>query len=128
MTRKTLPAVNYLELVPTRTVASEPGEGGLVVLLRPKWVRGLFARWLQPRLPPHKRHFKVRLDDVGTAVWNAIDGERSVGDLAELLYERFGDRVEPRYERVSRFIHSLDDGAMVTLAPPAGAEASRGTP
>jgi hypothetical protein len=116
MARRDREAVDYLEFVPRHTVDSEDGEDGRLVLLRPKWTRGLLARWLQP----HIRHkfFRVRLDDVGSATWLLIDGRRTVGEICEALFERFGERVEPRYERGAKFIHQLERGEMVAFEPP----------
>lgn len=112
---------NYLDRIPERKVASEEGEGGLLVLLRPKFMSGPFARLLQPRIP--KKFFRVQLDDVGTLVWRSIDGARTVGEIAGILYAEFGERVEPRYERCSRFVHSLHKGGMIAFArPPGGGE------
>jgi hypothetical protein len=115
--RDDAPKENYLDRIPERKVAFEEGEEGRLVLLRPKFITGPFARLLQPHLP--RKFFRVQLDDVGTCVWRSIDGARTVGEIAELLYAEFGERVEPRHERCSRFIHSLHQGAMVAfVAPP----------
>lgn len=112
--------VNYLDHVPRRSIGHEETEDGQLVLLRPKFIKGPLARWLQPRIK--RKFFRVRLDEVGTATWQAIDGNRNVGEIADLLYEQFGERIEPRYERMSRFIDSLAKGAMVTFEPSPAAE------
>jgi hypothetical protein len=104
---------NYLDRVPKRNVDFEEGEGGRLVLLRPKFMSGPLSRWLQPKLP--KKFFRVKLDDIGTTVWRSIDGARTVGEIAEILFAEFGERVEPRHERCAKFIHSLDRGAMITF-------------
>ncbi len=83
------------------------------MLLRPKFAGGLFAKILQPHIKI--KYFRVRLDAFGSKTWELIDGERSVGAIADLLYEAFGDPIEPRYERLSKFIHSLHRGAIVAL-------------
>jgi len=113
------PRPNYLDYVPQRNIEHEEGDDGRLVLLRPKFMSGPLARWLQPRIK--RKHFKVRLDDLGTATWRAIDGKRSVGQIADILYEEFGERIEPRYERMSMFIDSLAKGKMVTFEPPIAA-------
>ncbi|MDD5305689.1 MAG: PqqD family protein [Deltaproteobacteria bacterium] len=119
--RKSAASENYLDRVPRRNVDFEEDGDGRLVLLRPKFMSGPLARWLQPRLP--RRFFRVKLDDVGAAVWQSIDGARNVGDIAEILFEKFGERVEPRYERCARFVRSLENGAMVSMTMPgAGAE------
>lgn len=105
---------NYLDLVPTRTIDCEQQEDGKLVLLRPKWTRGLLARLLQPHI--RYKHFRVQLDEIGSVTWEAIDGRRTVGQISDLLHDRFGDRVEPRYERCSRFIEQLHRGDMLDLS------------
>ena len=113
MTRKGKSAPNYLDNVPVQRVGHEVGENGLLILLRPKFMRGPLAWWLQPRL--RSRHFRVKLDEIGSAAWPLIDGKRTILEISDLIYEKLGDRVEPRYERVSRFIGELRRGGMVAF-------------
>ena len=102
---------NYLDFVPVRKIDHEVDDEGRVVLLRPKWMKGFFAKWLQPSI--RHKYFRVRLDKFGAATWTAIDGVRTVGEIADVVYEQFGEEIEPRYERCSKFVHSLHEGAMV---------------
>jgi hypothetical protein len=122
MTRRGREETDYLEFVPRRAIDHEDGEDGRLVLLRPKWTRGLMARWLQPRI--RCKFFRVRLDEVGSATWLLIDGSRTVGDICEALFVRFGEKVEPRFERGARFIRQLERGDMVTASPPSAAAGS----
>jgi hypothetical protein len=116
MARRGREDIDYLEFVPRRVIDHEDGEDCRLVLLRPKWTRGLLAKLLQPRI--RRRFFRVRLDDVGSATWLLIDGHRTVGEICEALFERFGQRVEPRFERGAKFIHQLESGDMVSFDPP----------
>ncbi|AAM23461.1 hypothetical protein M2349_002201 [Caldanaerobacter subterraneus subsp. tengcongensis MB4] len=50
----------------------------------------------------------LELDDIGTAVWELIDGEKNVYEIGQQLKERFGERVEPLYERLSLFMRYLN--------------------
>jgi hypothetical protein len=122
--KRTSQGENYLDRIPARRVAFEEGEEGRLVLLRPKFLTGPFAKWLQPRIP--KKFFRVQLDDLGTCVWKAIDGARTVGEIAEILFAEFGERVEPRYERCSKFVHSLHQGAMIAFVEAPGGAKGRG--
>ncbi|MCP4677958.1 MAG: PqqD family protein [Deltaproteobacteria bacterium] len=106
-------SVNYLDYVPSRAIEHEIGDNGRYVLLRPKFMRGILARFLQPHI--NSKHFKVRLDDFGSKTWASINGRRTVAEIADMLYEEFGDTIEPRYERCSKFLNSLHQGAMITL-------------
>jgi hypothetical protein len=111
--RSARPAPNFLDFVPVRRVDSETRGDGCLTLLRPKFVRGPLARWVQPRLA--KPFYKVHLDAIGSAVWEQIDGARTVGEIAIDLERRFGDRVKPAHQRVSMFVGELARGRMVEL-------------
>ncbi|MGB9779592.1 PqqD family protein [Caldanaerobacter sp.] len=50
----------------------------------------------------------LELDDIGTAVWELIDGEKNVYEIGQELKERFGEKVEPLYERLSLFLGYLN--------------------
>lgn len=50
----------------------------------------------------------LELDEIGSAVWNLINGERNVYEIGQKLKEKFGDEVEPLYERLIMFIRYLN--------------------
>lgn len=52
--------------------------------------------------------FKVKLDDYGSSVWKLIDGKRTILNIADKLKESSGKDVEPVYERVGKFMVSLE--------------------
>ncbi len=108
----------YLHNVPRRNADHEEDGEGRCVLLRPKHLTGVLARLLQPKLP--NNYSRISLDDIGTTVWKLVDGELTVGQIADLAHEQMGDRVEPRYERVSQFVHSLHGNGLITLSGPSG--------
>jgi hypothetical protein len=62
--------------------------------------------------------FRVRLDDKGSSIWQAIDGIRSVGELSALARERFGNGSggggEPHEERCRLFVQQLVNGGFAT--------------
>ncbi len=109
---------SYLHNIPSRKADHEEDDEGRCVLLRPKHMTGVLARLLQSKLP--KKYSRIRLDDIGTTVWNLVDGELTVGQIADLAHEQLGDRVEPRYERVSQFVHNLHGNGLITLSGPSG--------
>lgn len=94
----------FLALVPVRAVPFETGDGGRVTLLRPKFVS---PRWSWLRRFLKRPDFRVRLDERGSTLWLAMDGTRSVADLAALARERFGEAGEPHEERCGRFVEEL---------------------
>ena len=108
--RETEPGRNLLEMVPCGTVGSRVEDSGLTTLLRPKFVRGPFARWLQPRL--RRPHYNVRLDATGSRVWALIDGERSVEAILEGLRAEVGE-LDQDLDRLARFLGELEVGGMI---------------
>lgn len=105
-TKKRAPDINLLELIPERIIASETGAEGLVTILAPRFGNRFLKRLFEPRL---KRPFlKIRLDEIGSAAWQNIDGERSVGEIGGIMRERFGESIEPCYDRLALFFTHLE--------------------
>ena len=97
-----LEGVNLLGLAPFRSSGWEEVDGR-VVILRPRptsrGLRGVLDRFFH-RMSANR----IRLDGVGRLAWRALDGERTVAEVANLLREAFGEKVEPAEERLGHFI------------------------
>lgn len=78
-----------------------------VVLLLPRFRRGFFARWLQPRLRGYRRFIRIRLDAIGSVVWEACDGETAMETVLERLDVRFGGRERDLPSRLRTFVDRL---------------------
>lgn len=104
--KKKDPELNLLELVPEPLIDHETGEDGMVTLLDPRFKNRLMKKIFEPRLK--SPWMKVRLDEVGTAVWKRIDGSATVGEIGSELREEFGEDIEPCFERLSMFFSQLE--------------------
>jgi hypothetical protein len=62
-----------------------------------------------------KTERKIRLDEYGWAVWDLIDTSDDVREIGIGLKERFGDKVEPLYPRLSKFLAYLVKLELVTI-------------
>jgi hypothetical protein len=91
-------------------------DGDRVVLLRPRFVRGPLAWWIQPALK--RPHLRVHLDEVGSFIWQLSDGTLSVGQIADALEERFGDSVAPALKRLRLFLRQMEGGRLIRLRWP----------
>ena len=100
-----LEGVNLLGLAPVR-LAEWEDEHGKVVVLRPfptaRGVRGLLDRFFH-----RMSASRIRLDEVGSVAWRALDGSRTVAEVAELLREEFGEKVDPADRRLAHLIWQM---------------------
>jgi hypothetical protein len=96
---------NLFDLVPviSEHITTEI-EGELSVITFPRFRSKFMQKYLIPKNKPPS--IRVRLDAHGTAVWNLIDGKRSIKVIAEILAGHFNN--EPNYEyRITMFFSQL---------------------
>jgi hypothetical protein len=97
-----LESVNLLDVTPVR-IAKWDEKAERVVLVRPKPSRkGLSG--LVDRLLYLLSARRIRLDTVGSFAWLSLDGERTVGQVAAVLREKFGPDVEPAEDRLGHLV------------------------
>ena len=105
------PDESFLALVPVQALASEPGEAGNLILIRPKI---LSPRWAWLLRMMKKPAFRVKLDARGTAVWLACDGTRTVAEVIAAITERSPEEPDTTL-RTALFIRELARGGFVCL-------------
>jgi len=105
--------LNLFELRPRQARAFEELEDGTVDVLVPRYGNNAIGRLLKKVLS--NRPVRVHLDDVGTCVWRLCDGERTVKQIGESLHERFGERVDPLYDRLEIFIKQMQKAGLIKL-------------
>lgn len=99
------PKINLLDVIPCRAdhILTE-NEGELSVIAFPRFKRAWMRNYLLPKnMSPYIR---VRLEAHGTAVWNLIDGKRTVGEIIRLLSGHF-EHEDNYASRVTIFITQL---------------------
>jgi hypothetical protein len=79
--RKVLKRTHSGDLVPVRIVGHEEKDGRINLLV-PKFPQA-FWHWFIPRT--REMFFRFRLDEKGTACWRAMDGEKTLSELAGVL-------------------------------------------
>jgi len=103
--KKELFDINYLELTPGRLYDHVIEENGKVSVLIPRFTNKLLIKTLSPML---KSPFvKTKFDEFGSQVWLEIDGKKKVLDISTSLKLKFGERIEPVEERLTRFLTQL---------------------
>lgn len=105
------PDETFLALVPVQALPAEPGENGTVVLIRPKVLSPRWG-WLVRLMA--KPNYRVKLDARGTVVWQACDGIRTIGEVAEAVAATFPEEADT-IRRTALFVRELALGRFVTL-------------
>ena len=97
---------NYLERIPARHPAInwEFDKDGTVTLIVEN--TGWENRIAQ-KLFKRPKFSYVHLDEMGTFVWPILDGESTITQLGEKVKEHFGDKAEPLYPRLAKYIQVL---------------------
>jgi hypothetical protein len=102
--------INLLELKPVRSCRWAKEEE-CVSLVVPRFRFSLLRKWLLPRLK--KPYYRIKLDAVGTLVWEACDGRNTVREIGEKLRSRFGEKVAPVYDRLELFLSQLERNSFI---------------
>jgi hypothetical protein len=109
------PLPNLLLCRPERVFADEM-DGERVIVLRPRFLSGPLAWWLQPKL--RSPYYRVRLDDIGSFIWQRCDGQTTVEQIAQALDAHFGEQVSSVIERLQLFLRQLEEGSMIRMHLP----------
>lgn len=98
---------NYLDLIPERSseLTWSADEEGIIVLEVEN--TGAFNRMAQ-KLFKKPKVTKVHMEKYGSFLWPLIDGEKTVMELADLQKEEFGEKVEPLYPRVVKYMQIME--------------------
>jgi hypothetical protein len=103
----------FWEARPRRALEWRETAGGQCVLLRPKFGRGRIGRWFASRLADP--HYRIRLDDIGTFVWKACDGQTPLLTIADGMRTRFGPDIEPAERRLALFVRKMLRSKIIAL-------------
>ena len=101
---------NYLDFIPIINSKNDwsEGEDGIVTIHMVH--RGFYATIAQKVFhTPRVSH--IKLDEYGSFL--RINGERTVGQLAQQLKEQFGDQAEPLYDRLVKYMQILRNNEFI---------------
>ena len=106
-------SIDFLQLVPKMTVAWEHDENNNVVLLKPKFRNPFLVKHLLPRMK--RPNFRIKLDEIGSSVWQSINGQSTVAEIGDKLKFVHGEKIEPVWERLQLFLNGLARNGFITL-------------
>ena len=112
--KKYLKQANYLALRPVVRHSHVVEDGGNICVIVPKFRNKWLVKFLVP--PRKSPHFRIRLDELGSAVWLCIDGKKNVGEICNILHENLGEKIHPVEERVTNFLSQLYKQGFITFA------------
>ena len=99
-------APNLLDLVPhpsSKQHSQIDEEGMVTIFVENKGFFNFVAQKLFKKPPVSQIH----LEEFGSFIWQQIDEKRTVKEIGDLLHEKFGDKAEPLYPRLSMYIQTL---------------------
>ena len=105
---------NFLENIPCHNTCITwlQDQDGLVTLKIKN--RGL-ANFMAQKLLKKPTLSYVHLDEFGSFIWTHIDGKSNLINIGKQLKERFGDKAEPVYERMTQYVQTLKTNKFITI-------------
>ena len=103
---------NYLDFIPVVNGQNtwDRGEDGVVTI---HMVNRGFYNTLAQKLFHTPRVSHIKLDEYGCFVWMRIDGVKTVGQLALELKEAYGEKAEPLYDRLVKYMQILHNNRFI---------------
>ncbi|GHT51192.1 hypothetical protein FACS189440_19870 [Bacteroidia bacterium] len=105
--------VNFFDLVPviSEHITTEK-EGELSVIAFPRFRSKFMLKYFVPKNKPSI--IRIRLEEHGTAVWDLIDGQRTVKEMADALAEHFNHEANYEY-RIATYLQQLQKQGFVKM-------------
>ncbi|EOD00777.1 PqqD family protein [Caldisalinibacter kiritimatiensis] len=114
MRRKINKNDNLLELIPLKNEKFDwkINEEGLVqvIILRNSMLDRIVRVFFNT-----PKFMKIDLDKYGSFIWNCIDGTKNIEEIGQKFKEKFGEEVEPLYERLVTYINILRNNKFIKL-------------
>jgi hypothetical protein len=108
--------VDFMGLVPEKTCGWAPGDmPGQIILLQPRFSKGLLGRFLQPRLKETKKYIRIPLEIRGSFLWGLIDGKMTASDMAEAFRTEFPAEADQVPERVATYLYQMVDNGLISF-------------
>ena len=95
----------YVPVVTEKIYSQSVDEKGIVTLaVENKGIMNFIAQ----KLLKKPRVSYIHLDEVGSFIWQTIDGNADIENIAERVSEHFKEKVNPLYERLRKFFEIVE--------------------
>jgi hypothetical protein len=103
---------NFLQYIPKKKHKTwELREGKVFLIFNHDKMVEKFLRWLVKK--PYTSD--IELDDLGSRIWQLIDGESSIIKIGEEILKQCGKSCEPVYDRLSMYFGYLNRKGWVSF-------------
>ncbi len=104
---------NILDMLPKRAYDWEEDEKkGTIIVKVPRFRTRLGKKFCS--LIKKEQTYNVKLDDKNSFIWKLCDGKRSVREIAKSVLEKYGDEVQPVYQRVGELFNIMESNGLIT--------------
>ncbi len=110
---------NYMDYIPKRNNCYEyrlNDRGNVEIIIEN---RGLMNRLMQFLLKKPRVSY-IELEEMGSFIWQEMDGRKSIYELALLEREKFGEKAEPVCVRLSAYMKVLRNCGYIVYEATAG--------
>lgn len=111
--KKILKSINTLDLTPIRLHSEEKGNEEMVTIIIPKFKNKFMVKYISPKLKSD--HFRIKLDNFGSAVWLMMNGKNKVDYIITELKSKFEDEIQQADERVTKFVFQLYEQGFISF-------------
>ncbi len=110
--KKQVISENYLERKPVRAdLTWSKDEKGVVTLEQEN--KGVMNRIAQKLFGKPEITY-VHLDEMGSFIWPLLDGKTTILDLGKRVEEAFGEKANPLYERLVKYLQILESYGFIS--------------
>lgn len=112
--RKVLKKISAMDLIPVNSRGFEMEEDKVVVLV-PKFENKIYHLF-SPRLA--RLFYRIKLDELGSESWLAIDGLRNVGEICDYLKQnnsKEDEKIDEIEERLSKYMTMLYERRFISF-------------
>ncbi len=105
---------NYLDKIPvvSEKLSYKVNDDGFVILEQEN--TGLMNKIAQKLFKRPKISY-IHLDELGSFIWQLIDGETSIYAMGDPVKEQFGEKAEPLYPRLAKYFSILESYGFVIM-------------
>ncbi len=104
---------NYMELTPVRNHSHETKEDGMIDVLVPKFSSDFSKKYVNKHLK--YPYIRANMDEFGTETWLLMDGNTNVEEIGQRLIDKFGETIDPVYDRLTKFLTELHKNNFITF-------------